>query len=56
MSDIYYFKNKFDQLLKQNEETCKQQNLTELLELLKKFATTCDEEIENLKKKVSLRD
>jgi hypothetical protein len=56
MSDIYYFKNKFDQLLKQNEEAYKQQNLTELLELLKKFALVCDEEIEALKKKVKLVD
>ena len=56
MSDIYYFKNKFDKLLKENEETYQKQNLTELLELLKKFALACDEEIENLKKKASLRD
>lgn len=56
MSDIYYFKNKFDQLLKQNEETYKQQNIAELLELLKGFALVCDEEIEALKKKVNTRD
>lgn len=56
MSDVYYFKNKFDKLLKENEEAYQKQNLTELLELLKKFALTCDEEIEGLKKKVNLRD
>ena len=56
MSEVYYFKNKFDNLLKENEETYRKQNLTELLELLKKFALACDEEIEALKKKVSMRD
>ena len=56
MSDIYYFKNKFDRLLKEHEEAYQKCNLTELIELLKKFALTCDEEIEDLKKKVSLRD
>ena len=54
MSDVYYFKNKFDKLLKENQEAYQKQNLTELLELLKKFALVCDEEIENLKKKVRL--
>ncbi len=56
MSDIYYFKNKFEKLLKENEEAYQKQNLTALLELLGKFALACDEEIENLKKKVSIRD
>jgi hypothetical protein len=56
MSDLYYFKNKFDQLLKQNQEAYQKQDLTELLELLKKFALVCDEEIEGLKKKASMRD
>jgi len=56
MSDIYYFKNKFDNLLKDNEEVYQKQKLTELLELLKKFAIACDEEIEGLKKKVNMKD
>jgi len=56
MSEIYYFKNKFDNLLKENQETYQKQNFIELLELLKKFALACDEEIETLKKRVNMRD
>ena len=51
MSDIYFFKNKLDGLLKENHEFYQQAKLVDLFELLKKLVITVDEEIEQLKKR-----
>ncbi len=56
MSDIYFFKNKLDQLLKENQAEYDKTRVNHLIELLKKMAITIDEEIEQLKKKQKLTD
>jgi hypothetical protein len=56
MSDVYFFKNKFDQLLKDNQGEYDRYKVTGLIELLKKMALVIDEEIELLKKKQKLTD
>lgn len=56
MSDIYFFKNKLDQLLKENQAEYDKTRVNSLIELLKKMAITIDEEIEQLKKKQKLSE
>ncbi|MCI0530448.1 MAG: hypothetical protein L0Y74_00630 [candidate division Zixibacteria bacterium] len=51
MSDVYFFKNKLDALLKENHELYQQAKLVDLFEILKKLVITVDEEIEQLKKR-----
>ncbi len=50
MSDIYFFKNKLDQLLKENQAGFEQNKVSGLIELLKKLVLTIDEEVEQIKK------
>lgn len=56
MSDVYFYKNKLDQLLKENQAEYDKTKVNHLIELLKKMAITIDEEIEQLKKKQKLTD
>ena len=51
MSDVYFYKNKLDQLLKENQADFEKSKLGALVDLLKKLVITIDEEIEQLKKK-----
>jgi len=51
MSDVYFFKNKLDLLLKESQAGYDKAELTVLVELLKKLVITIDDEIEQLKKK-----
>ena len=51
MSDVYFYKNKLDQLLKENQADFEKSKLRALVDLLKKLVITIDEEIEQLKKK-----
>ena len=51
MSDVYFYKNKLDQLLKENQAEFEKSKLSALVDLLKKLVITIDEEIEQLKKK-----
>jgi len=51
MSDVYFYKNKLDQLLKENQADFEKSKLSALVDLLKKLVITIDEEIEQLKKK-----
>ena len=56
MSDIYFFKNKLDQLLKENQAGFEQSKLSDLIELLKKLVITIDEEVEQIKKKQKIAE
>jgi hypothetical protein len=56
MSDIYFFKNKLDQLLKENQADFEKYKLVGLIELLRKMALAIDDEIEQLKKKQKLSE
>jgi hypothetical protein len=56
MSDIYFFKNKLDQLLRDHQADFEKNKLVGLIELLKKMALTIDDEIEQLKKKQKLSE
>ena len=56
MSDIYFFKNKLDQLLKENQADFEKYKLVGLIELVKKMALAIDDEIEQLKKKQKLSE
>ncbi len=51
MSDVYFYRNKLDQLLKENQADFEKSKLSALVDLLKKLVITIDEEIEQLKKK-----
>ena len=56
MSDIYFFKNKLDQLLKENQASFEQSKVSGLIELLKKLVITIDEEVEQIKKKQKIAE
>ncbi len=56
MSDIYFFKNKLDQLLKENQAVLEENKVNGLIELLKKLVIVIDEEVEQLKKKQKLAE
>ena len=56
MSDIYFFKNKLDQLLKENQAGFEQNKVSGLIELLKKLVITIDEEVEQIKKKQKIAE
>ena len=54
MSDVIYYKNKLDQLLKESQPEFEKLKITGLIELLKKLVVSIDDEIEQLKKKQKL--
>ena len=56
MSDIYFFKNKLEQLLKENKADFEQNKVSGLIELLKKLIITIDEEVEQIKKKQKIAE
>ena len=56
MSDIYFFKNKLDQLLKKNQAGFEENKVSGLIELLKKLVITIDEEVEQIKKKQKIAE
>lgn len=56
MSDVYYYKNKLDSLLRLNQSAYEQAKVNELIELLKKMVLDIDREIEEVKKKAGMRD
>ncbi len=56
MSDIYFYKNKLDQLLKENQADYDKAKVNSLIELLKKLVITVDEEIEQIKKKQKISE
>lgn len=56
MSDIYFFKNKLDQLLKENQAGFEQNKVSSLIDVLKKLVITIDEEIEQIKKKQKIAE
>ena len=56
MSDIYFFKNKLDQLLKENQPGFEENKVSGLIELLKKLIITIDEEVEQIKKKQKIAE
>ena len=56
MSDIYFYKNKLDQLLKENQADYDKAKVNSLIELLKKLVITVDEEVEQIKKKQKISE
>ena len=56
MSDIYFFKNKLDQLLKENQAGFEENKVSGLIELLKKLVIAIDEEVEQIKKKQKIAE
>jgi hypothetical protein len=56
MSDIYFFKNKLDQLLKENQAGFEENKVSGLIEVLKKLIITIDEEVEQIKKKQKIAE
>jgi len=56
MSDIYFFKNKLEQLLKENQAGFEENKVSGLIELLKKLVIAIDEEVEQIKKKQKIAE
>jgi|GEM_PF-3937357 len=56
MSDIYFFKNKLDQLLKENQAGFEENKVSGLIEILKKLVIAIDEEVEQIKKKQKIAE